>query len=88
MAYPREFRGDDAPPNPPAHDSWWPIIIVLGVLAAFAYWFFSVDWEHRFQPTNKPSARPGAAHTDQRHLKEQPLPPDVNNLTQQTGARR
>jgi hypothetical protein len=88
MAYPGEPHSGGVPPTPPTRDSWWPIIIALGVLAAFAYWFFSIDWEQRFQPTQKPSARPGAAHTDQRHLKELPSPPGVTNPTQQPGATR
>jgi hypothetical protein len=87
MAYQREPRDNDAP-RKHRTNGWWPIIVALGVLAAFAYWFFSVDWERRFQAAPKPSARPGAAHTDQRHIKEQPFPPGVNNPAQQTGATR
>ena len=88
MAYQREPQGNDVPDASSPRGGWWPIIIALGVLAAFAYWFFSVDWEHRFQPTQKPNPRAGAAHTDQRHIKEQPLQPRVNNPTEQTGATR
>jgi len=68
--------------------SYLPFVIVLAALAAFAYWFFTADWEHRFQLTQKPNSRAGAAHTDQRHLKEQPPPPNVDNLIQQKGATR
>jgi hypothetical protein len=41
MAYLGEPQSNGAP-TPPTRDSWWPIVIALGVVAAFAYWFFSV----------------------------------------------
>ena len=89
MAYSREPTSSRADPNPPTSGwSYVPFVIVLAALAVFAYWFFTADWEHRFQPTQKPSPRAGAAHTDQRHLKEQPLQPRVINPTEQTGATR
>jgi hypothetical protein len=85
MAYQREPQDYDASPNPPASNGWWPINLAIGVLIAFAYWFFSVDWESRFKTTLKPTARAGAAHTDQRHIKEQPFPPGVSNSREQSG---
>jgi hypothetical protein len=88
MAYQDEPQGNGVPPAPSTDGSWSPIVMAVGVLIAFAYWFFSVDWERRFQPVKKPSARAGAALTDQRHLKEKPVRRWVNDPTQHSGATR
>jgi hypothetical protein len=89
MAFQREPKGPRAHPEPPTNGwGYLPFVVVIAAFAAFAYWFFTADWEHRFQPTQKPNPRAGAALTDQRQIKEQPLQPRVNNPTEQTGATR
>ena len=61
MAYPREPARPHMPPKPPPADGWGylPFVIAIAVLAAFAYWFFSVDWERQFTGP-RGIARPGA----------------------------
>jgi hypothetical protein len=75
MAYQQEPSRPEASPTfrRNRRGNYLAFAIVIATMAAL-FWFFSAERDHNLQSV-KPSARPGAAHTDQRHLKQQPFPP-------------